>query len=252
VASNMTFELITSLLNEMTGGQTSTPGKPSGLFPETMIHLGGDEVNTACWGEVPAIKDWLERHNFTGDDGYSFFVKKAADIALAQGRRPVQWVEVFDHFGSALDKRTVVHVWKDKSTLTAVVKAGYNALINNSPGGNSWYLDHLTVTWDELYGNEPCSDITDPKQCALVLGGQGEMWGETVDASDIQSTVWPRLAAIGERLWSPRAKIGDTNAAHARMESFRCLLNKRGVAAAPVNNANARSAPPGPGSCLQQ
>lgn len=52
MASNMTFELITSLLNEMTGGQTSTPGKPSGLFPENMIHLGGDEVNTACWGEV--------------------------------------------------------------------------------------------------------------------------------------------------------------------------------------------------------
>ena len=59
----------------------------------------------------------------------------------------MQWVEVFDHFKTALDKKTIVHVWKDKSTLNAVVAAGYNALINNSPGSNSWYLDHLDITW---------------------------------------------------------------------------------------------------------
>lgn len=60
-------------------------------------------------------------------------------------------VEVFDHFGTKLDNRTIVHVWKDKSTLNAVVAAGYNALINNSPGSNSWYLDHLTITWDQVF-----------------------------------------------------------------------------------------------------
>ena len=38
-----------------------------------------------------------------------------------------------------------------------------------------------------------------------MLGGQGEMWGETVDVSDFEQTVWPRMAAIAERLWSPRA-----------------------------------------------
>ena len=81
---------------------------------------------------------------------YAYFVKRAASIAISQGRRPVQWVEVFDHFHSQLDKKTIVHVWKDKSTLTEVVAAGYNALINNSPGKDSWYLDHLDVAWKAL------------------------------------------------------------------------------------------------------
>ena len=173
-----------------------------------------------------------------------------------------------------------------------------------------------------------------------VLGGHGEMWGETVDASDLQQTVWPRLAAVAEKLWSPRAATAEARAAApriARLEGvltappghchvqltvlsppgagapearvcarqscprerlrhsgpigreaalrplaglgwalrpcgpihgskavdpapalrlptsgFRCLLNERGIAAAPVANAEARSAPPGPGSCLAQ
>eukprot|EP00041_Stephanoeca_diplocostata_P028623 m.823749 g.823749 ORF g.823749 m.823749 type:complete len:619 (-) comp23404_c0_seq1:2097-3953(-) len=252
VANNATFDLITALLGEMTGGKSSAPSLPSGLFPSNMIHLGGDEVNTDCWSKTPAVQAWLTKMGFTADQGYAYFVKRAADIAIAQGRRPVQWVEVFDHFGSNLTKETIVHVWKDKSTLNAVVAAGYNALINNSPGDNSWYLDHLNIAWAALYGNEPCETISDPKQCGLILGGQGEMWGETVDGSDIQSTVWPRLGAIAERLWSPRDAINDTSAALVRMESFRCRLNRRGVAAAPVNNANARSAPPGAGGCLTQ
>ena len=116
-----------------------------------------------------------------------------------------------------------------------------------------------------------------------LYAGQGEMWGETVDASDVESTVWPKLAAIAERLWSPRATtaardevdslscvrnfsayvfmtfcagvhvhVHALQATHSRIEHFRCLLNRRGIRAAPVNNRQARSAPPGPGSCLDQ
>ena len=46
--------------------------------------------------------------------------------------------------------------------------------------------------------NEPCAGVPD-HLCPMVRGGHGEMWGETVDASDLQQTVWPRLAAVAER-----------------------------------------------------
>ena len=90
---------------------------------------------------------------------------------------------------------------------------------------------------------------------SLVLGGQGEMWGETVDTSDIESTVWPRLAAIAEQLWSPQtvtASNTSVEAAYPRIKHFRCLLNRRGIRAAPVNNGKGREAPHGPGSCFDQ
>jgi hexosaminidase len=97
------------------------------------------------------------------------------------------------------------------------------------------------------------------------------MWGETVDPSDLFNTVWPRAAGVrsflpppflslsgsctppqtAERLWSDRS-VTDTAAALPRLEQFRCRLTSRGIQAAAVNNALARSGPPGPGSCYAQ
>jgi len=251
VANNETFELITDLLSEMTGGATSQPGAPSGLFPDDFIHLGGDEVDTSCWSKTPAIAAWLQKQGMTADDGYAYFVHRAAEIAMAQGRRPVQWSEVFDHFGTKLDKRTIVHIWKSVTNVTEVVADGYNVLLNVGYDATSWYLDNLNVNWTAVYSQDPCGGAPEDL-CKLILGGHGEMWGETVDMSDLEQTVWPRLAAIAERLWSPKADTSSFAPVLGRMEAFRCLLNRRGVHAAPVNNANARSAPPGPGSCYTQ
>ena len=88
VANNATFDLITDVLRECTGGKTSQKGAPSGLFPDNFIHLGGDEVNTGCWSQNPQISKWLDQHGMSPDDGYAYFVKRAAQIALDQGRRP--------------------------------------------------------------------------------------------------------------------------------------------------------------------
>lgn len=102
-----------------------------------------------------------------------------------------------------------------------------------------------------MYQQEPCAGISDQLCNSLMMGGGGEQWGETVDTSDLEQTIWPRMGAIGERLWSPR-NISDPDAASARYSAFRCLLNRRAVRAAPSNNPTARSAPHGPGGCYEQ
>jgi hexosaminidase len=131
VANNATFDLITSLLGEMTGNATSQPGIPSGLFPDDFIHLGGDEVDTTCWTSTPSIVAWMAQQGYSDpDQAYAYFVQRAAAIAIAQGRRPVQWSEVFDHFQDKLDKKTIVHIWKDVTNVTQVVALGYNVIKN--------------------------------------------------------------------------------------------------------------------------
>ncbi|CAE8731608.1 unnamed protein product, partial [Polarella glacialis] len=214
------------------------------------FHLGGDEVDTSCWSKSPAIMAWLEERNMTVDQGYGYFVKRYAGIAMEQGRRPVQWSEVFDHFGSALPKEVVIHVWKGNTNVTEVLALGYDMIRNVGYFNNSWYLDNLDVTWEHVYANEPCDGVPTEELCSKILGGHGEMWGETVDGSDLEQTVWPRTASVAEKLWSSRAQTASPAAAAARIRRFRCLLLERGVAAAPVESPMARSAPKGPGSCL--
>ena len=73
-----------------------------------------------------------------------------------------------------------------------------------------------------MYVQEPAKGVAMENE-HLIMGGGGEQWGETVDTSDIQQTIWPRLGAIGERLWSAR-NINDTKAAEPRYAAFRCLV----------------------------
>ena len=76
---------------------------------------------------------------------------------------------------------------------------------------------------------------------------------EEADGSDVLQTVWPRAAAVAERLWSYNYALNssDTGVA-ARLARFRCLLLARGVPASALNAPLGRSPPSGPGSCLAQ
>jgi hexosaminidase len=71
-----------------------------------------------------------------------------------------------------------------------------------------WYLNvvepkdaQCNTQWQCIYNYDPLAGLH-PSQAPLVLGGEGCLWGETVDPSDLESTLWPRLAAIAERLWT--------------------------------------------------
>ena len=252
VSNNATFSLIEDIFTDLRRATT-----------DKVFHLGGDEVQYGCWNSSAPMTAWMAAEGMKPGDfdaAYEYSILRVAEIAKKLGRAPTVWGEVWDHLGTALPKDTIVDFWlgggvSSRGVLNAT-SHGYRTLWNVDRGANigSWYLDSTITTWDTMYAREPCSNLND-EQCKLVLGGGGELWGEKVDPSDIEQTLWPRLAAIAERLWSPRAATsgkGAVAAALPRLEDFRCLLEERGVAAAPVTNANARSAPTGPGSCRRQ
>ncbi|KAK8672236.1 hypothetical protein V6N13_110609 [Hibiscus sabdariffa] len=241
VSKNFTFELISGILSDIRK-----------IFPFELFHLGGDEVHTDCWTSTPHIKQWLNDHNMTAKDAYQYFVLKAQEIAVSKDWTPVNWEETFNSFPSKLNPRTVVHNWLGPGVCPKAVAKGFKCIFSNQ---GAWYLDHLDVPWNQVYSAEPLEGINNVSEQNLVIGGEVCMWGETADASNVQQTIWPRAAAAAERLWSKREAVSVRNITSTilpRYHYFRCLLNRRGVQAAPATNFYARQPPTGAGSCYEQ
>ncbi|KAI5401894.1 beta-hexosaminidase 1 isoform X1 [Lathyrus oleraceus] len=235
ISKQYTFDVLSGILTDMRK-----------IFPFELFHLGGDEVNTDCWTNTSRVNTWLQNQNMTAKDAYEHFVLKAQDIALSKNWTPVNWEETFNAFPAKLHPQTVVHNWWSSGVCPKVVAKGFRCIFSNQ---RVWYLDHLDVPWDVVYNTDPLEGIHEASEQKLVLGGEVCMWAEVADSSDIQQTIWPRAAAAAERMWSPSQ---DTTTALPRLQYFRCLLNRRGVPAAPVTNFYARTPPTGPGSCFEQ
>lgn len=111
----------------------------------------------------------------------------------------------------------------------ALLSKGYRLIIATK---DKWYMDHgfwgttMYHKWRDAY------DYKLPKH-TNVLGGETCMWSELVDDESIDVKVWPRTAAVAERLWSNP----DTNSieAESRLQQFRQRLIKRGMHADPIS-----------------
>lgn len=239
-STNKAFDLIDNFISEVTDN-----GDRNGLFYDDFFHLGGDEVDTSCWEKTPRIKQWMEEHHMTTTDTYKYTVDHAHQTVFGLNRTAVNWEEVVTHIASPVDKRAIINVWLCSTDVNSIIAKGYRVIVSRR-----WYLDDLDNTWEVFYNNDITSGV-DPSNVGKILGGEACMWGESVDTSDWFNTVWPRAAAVGEHLWTPREKHNMDTALN-RLIWFRCLLNRRGIDAAPVLNLKGRAAPNGQGGCYWQ
>ena len=250
-ANNDTWRMLADTLAELAA---LSPG-------ESFLHLGGDEVDTSCWTLDAATRAWVTANGLP-DVGaiYGVFVQRMNAAALALGRSPIRWEDAWTALGTALDPATVIHVWLSPDTLGNVTSAGYRAVYSYQgvyddiiAYQNGWYLNGLWQPWQQMYDVDILAGLGNASARDLVLGGEAAQWGEEADGSDVLQTIWPRAAAVAERLWSYDMATNSSDASvAARLADFRCLLLARGVPATPLNALLGRSPPSGPGSCLTQ
>jgi hexosaminidase len=154
-ARNATFQLLEAVLGEVTGGGASTTGSPQGLFPGNMVHLGGDEVDADCFNRDPEIAMWMAKNGMNASDAYAYFTQRVTAMANAQGRRVVQWAEVYANVGTQLAKSSIVHIWRSPHIARSpafnryispaqVVADGYQTLVNIGYDPTSWHVHALS------------------------------------------------------------------------------------------------------------
>src|SRR5579863_2787235 len=187
-------------------------GEMAELFPDQFFHIGGDEVNGKQWDANPNIQAFMHAHGLkTNQDLQAYFNTRVQKIVSKHGKTMVGWDEILR---PDLPKDIVVQSWRGQDSLAAAAKQGYRGILSFG-----YYVD-LMWPASRHYAVDPVSDAAanlSPDEKKLILGGEACMWSEYVSPENIDSRIWPRTAAIAERLWSPQ-DVTDVNSMYQRLE----------------------------------
>jgi len=193
------------------------------LFPDQYFHIGGDEVDGKYWDSNPKIQAFKQAHGMkTNPDLQAYYNEHLEKILTKHHKIMVGWDEILR---PDLPKTIVVQSWRGQQSLAVAAQQGYRGLLSYG-----YYLDLMWPT-AKHYAIEPLSGAAaslTPEQKALILGGEACQWAEWVTPENIDSHIWPRGAAIAERLWSPQ-DITDVNSMYTRMQAVSLELDSLGL-----------------------
>lgn len=198
-------------------------GEMAQLFPDPYFHIGGDEVNPKQWDESGRMKEFARQHHLEGAHGLQVYFNQRIQKTLEKyGKIMVGWDEILH---PDLPNTAIIQSWRGAKSLAEAATKGHRGILSSG-----YYLDHLRPASyhygvDPLAG--PAADLT-PQQMELILGGEACMWAEYVSAETVDSRIWPRMAAIAERFWSPK-EVTDVNSMYARMAVVSRQLEWTGV-----------------------
>lgn len=197
-------------------------GEMAALFPDAYLHIGGDENEGKQWDRNPAIQAYMKQKGIKDNHALqAYFNTRLLKILQKNGKKMIGWDEILQ---PEIPKDVVIHSWRGTAALAEAARKGYDGILSNG-----YYID-LIQPASHHYASDPLpadSTLT-PAEAKHVLGGEATMWAEWVTHETIDSRIWPRTAAIAERLWSPR-NVADVNDMYRRLSIISLQLEELGL-----------------------
>jgi hexosaminidase len=197
-------------------------GEMAAIFPDHFMHIGGDENNGVEWKANPRIQSFMREHNLKDTAALqNYFNQRLLKLLEKHGKHMIGWDEILT---PGLPKDVMVQSWRGFDSLAAGARNGYKGILSAG-----YYLNLMSPA-EAHYKVDPLPENTDlsPEQQARILGGEACMWEEQTIALDIDSRIWPRAAAVAERLWSPR-NVSDVDDMYRRLEAESLRLEGFGL-----------------------
>ncbi|GAB2515248.1 beta-N-acetylhexosaminidase [Spirosoma aerophilum] len=179
------------------------------LFPGPYIHIGGDEAYKGFWATCEECKTTMAVNNLkTVEELQSYFIRRVEKIVQSKGKKLIGWDEILE---GGLAPNATVMSWRGMKGGIEAAKQGHPVIMTPA---QFCYLD--------LYQGEPSAEpstysmarlstsysfepVPDSVRVDLILGGQGNLWTESVPNNrHAEYMTWPRAFAIAEVLWSPK------------------------------------------------
>ena len=198
-------------------------GEMARLFPDHYFHIGGDEVNGKQWDANLKIREFMRIHNLKNNQELQqYFTLRVQKIVSRHHKIMVGWDEIL---APGMPKDSVIQSWRGQDSLAAAAKQGYSGILSSG-----YYLDAMAPA-KKYYSVDPMSNADATltlDQQKRILGGEACMWAEFVTDDNIDSRIWPRAAAISERLWSA-SEVEDVNSMYIRLSAVSRYLELLGL-----------------------
>jgi hexosaminidase len=197
-------------------------GEMAKLFPDPYWHIGGDEVIGKQWEANRSIRLFMRRHHLKNNDALqAYFNRRLARILQVHHKRVIGWDEILR---PDLPKSVIVQSWRGQESLGEGAKEGFKGILSAG-----YYLDAMQpAATHYMVDPVPAGSDLDSTQAARILGGEACMWGELITPENIDSRIWPRTAAIAERLWS-LAGVTDVRDMYRRLAFVSVELEDAGI-----------------------
>ncbi|MGL2986918.1 beta-N-acetylhexosaminidase [Flavobacterium sp. RSSA_27] len=199
------------------------------LFPGKYFHIGGDENEGKDWDANPKIQEFMKKHKLANNhELQTYFTMQLIPMLKKHQKELMGWEEIMT---KNMSKEAIIHSWKGPnegvaagSSLIAAAKNGYKTVLSNG-----FYVD-LVQGVECHYLNDPMPNNASlsSEEKARILGGEATMWSELVTPETIDSRLWPRTAAIAERLWSD-ASVTDLASMRKRLKTISFRLEELGI-----------------------
>ncbi|ORX45846.1 hypothetical protein DM01DRAFT_300867 [Hesseltinella vesiculosa] len=262
------FKLLSDLINEA-----------SSIFPDSVLHVGGDEINGKCWETNKEIASYLTAHNMTTNELWADFTNKLLDVVKTTKKRPMLWEDGVIG-GGDYPKNTIIQSWNnppgnftskgydvvasqwdyfyldcgnggwvgnDTRYISPTQQQTPDDTFNYGGIGGSWCAPYKT--WQRIYTYDPDYSVSKGDK-GRVLGTEVCLWSEQNGPTSLDMKLWPRAAASAEIAWSgaytkqnERRTLGDVQ---ARFQDWVYHIQARGIGAVPIQP---RFCTMYPGSC---
>jgi hexosaminidase len=210
-ANKYTYKFLSAFISEM-----------SKLFPDEYFHIGGDENNGEEWDKNEDIQAFMKKKGLkTNDELQQYFNQNLLKILTKNNKKMMGWDEIFQ---PGLPNNIVIQSWRGMEYMEDAAKKSYQTILSNG-----YYID-LSRSAAEHYLNDPLPDSINlnEQQKKFILGGEATMWSELTSDETIDSRIWPRTAAIAERLWSP-SSVKDVDNMYKRLDVISIQLEELGL-----------------------
>ncbi len=225
-----TFEFVASVLDSVME-----------QFPSEYIHIGGDECNKSAWRACADCQARMQAEGLASvEELQSYFIRRVETMINDHGRKLLGWDEILE---GGLAPNAAVMSWRGTNGGITAAKAGHEVVMTPS---DFCYLDlkqgnpetepelgYSQLLLSTAYGYDPMPQGFSAKEAALILGVQGNLWGESIQhAEHANYMLYPRLFAIAEVAWSVQSKR-DWRSFMERLRPALERLDARGIAYAP-------------------